>query len=155
MVGWFLSRGDSTIVARHEVPGYCSLDIYRRARRRIFTSSIIRTIRGPKWPKERSPGFTLGDSPHPNSPEGATRYGDNRLGTFEPDRVRVSGPFSQTGRRTQHRGSNPELSTPFVGGNSASSDLPGAHIHSPAAIIVPPGSTAQRCERNTGWPMLH
>jgi hypothetical protein len=24
------------------------------------------------------------------SPEGAMRYGDNRLGTFEPDRVRVS-----------------------------------------------------------------
>jgi hypothetical protein len=39
---------------------------------------VIRTIRGPKWPKERSPGFTLGGSPHPNSPEGATRYGDNR-----------------------------------------------------------------------------
>jgi hypothetical protein len=54
---------------------------------------VIRTIRGPKWPKERSPGFTLGGSPHPNSPEGATRYGDNRLGKFEPFRVRVSGPF--------------------------------------------------------------
>jgi hypothetical protein len=27
------------------------------------------------------------------SPEGAMRYGDNRLGTFEPDRVRVSSPF--------------------------------------------------------------
>jgi hypothetical protein len=39
------------------------------------------------------PGFTLGGSPQANGPEGATRYGDNRLGTFEPDRVRVSGPF--------------------------------------------------------------
>jgi hypothetical protein len=27
------------------------------------------------------------------SPEGATRYGENRLQTFEPDRVRVSSPF--------------------------------------------------------------
>jgi hypothetical protein len=26
------------------------------------------------------------------SPEGAKRYGNNRLGTFEPDRVRVSSP---------------------------------------------------------------
>jgi hypothetical protein len=48
---------------------------------------------GPKWPKKRSPGFTLGRSPHPNCPEGAMRYRDNRLGTFEPDRVRVSSPF--------------------------------------------------------------
>jgi hypothetical protein len=48
---------------------------WRRSRRRIFTSSVIwtigqSTIRGPKWPKERSPGFThgftLGSSPHPN-----------------------------------------------------------------------------------------
>jgi hypothetical protein len=43
-----------------------SLDIYRRSGRRIFASSVIRPIRGPKWPKERSPGFTLGSSPHPN-----------------------------------------------------------------------------------------
>jgi hypothetical protein len=34
------------------------------------------------------PAFTLGISP-----EGAMRYGDNRLGTFEPDRVRVFSPF--------------------------------------------------------------
>jgi hypothetical protein len=75
----------------------------------FFASPVIRPIRGPKWPKERSPGFTLGCSPHPNSPEahkahecafheshpvlrvgdaeGAVRYGDIRLGTFEPDRV--------------------------------------------------------------------
>jgi hypothetical protein len=33
-------------------------------------------------------------SSRPPSAEGATKYGDNRLGTFEPDRVRVSGPFS-------------------------------------------------------------
>jgi len=26
----------------------------------ISTSSVIRTIRGPKWPKERSPGLSLG-----------------------------------------------------------------------------------------------
>jgi hypothetical protein len=38
----------------------CSLDIYRRSRRRIIASSVIRPIRGPKWPKERSPGFTPG-----------------------------------------------------------------------------------------------
>ena len=35
------------------------------------------------------------------------------------------------------RGFNPELSTPFVGGKSASSDLLGARIHSPVAFIVP------------------
>jgi hypothetical protein len=33
------------------------------------------------------------------SPEGATRYGDNRLGTFEPDRVRISSPFSFRAKR--------------------------------------------------------
>jgi hypothetical protein len=27
------------------------------------------------------------------SPEGATRYGDNWFRTFEPDQLRVSGPF--------------------------------------------------------------
>ena len=27
------------------------------------------------------------------SPEGAIRYGENRLRTFEPDRVRISSPF--------------------------------------------------------------
>ena len=42
-----------------------SLDIYRRSRRRIFASSAIGPIHGPKWPKERSPGFTLGSFPHP------------------------------------------------------------------------------------------
>jgi hypothetical protein len=31
----------------------------------------IRPIRGPKWPKECSPGFTLGSSPTRISPEGA------------------------------------------------------------------------------------
>jgi hypothetical protein len=31
--------------------------------------------------------------PNRISPEGAMRYGDNRLGTFEPDRVRVFSPF--------------------------------------------------------------
>ena len=43
----------------------------------------------------------------------------------------------------------------FVGGKSASSDLPHARIHSPAAIIGAPGNTAQRCERNTGWKPGH
>jgi hypothetical protein len=62
---------------------------------------------------------------------------------------------SQRGRRTQPRGLNSELYTQFVGGKSPSSDLPDARIHSLVAIIVPPGSTAQRCERKTGWkPML-
>jgi hypothetical protein len=31
----------------------------------------IRPIRGPKWPKECSPGFTLGSSSTRISPEGA------------------------------------------------------------------------------------
>jgi hypothetical protein len=71
--------------------GLCSLDIYRRARRRIFALSVIRPIRGPKWPKERSPGLPWVVLPTRISPEaeGAMRYGDNRFGTFEPDRVCV------------------------------------------------------------------
>jgi hypothetical protein len=51
-------------------------------------------FRGPKWPRKLSPGFTLGNSSHPIRPEGATRYGENRLRTFEPDRVRSSCPFT-------------------------------------------------------------
>jgi hypothetical protein len=43
--------------------------------------------------REVYPGLPWVALTHPNSPKGATRYGDNRLGTFEPDRVRVSGPF--------------------------------------------------------------
>ena len=35
----------------------CSLDIYRGSRRTICASSVIRPIRGPKRPKERSPGL--------------------------------------------------------------------------------------------------
>ena len=35
----------------------------------------------------------MGNSPSRISPEGVTRYGDNRLRTFEPDRVRNSSPF--------------------------------------------------------------
>jgi hypothetical protein len=50
-------------------------------------------ICGPKWPIKHSPGFTLGNSPTRISPEGATRYGENRLRTFEPNRVRISSPF--------------------------------------------------------------
>jgi hypothetical protein len=34
-------------------------------------SQAIRPIRGPKWPKKQSPGFTLGNSPIRISPEGA------------------------------------------------------------------------------------
>jgi hypothetical protein len=56
----------------------------------IYALSVIRPIRGPKWPKERSPGFTRGLPwvvlPTRISPEGAMRHGDNRLGTFEPER---------------------------------------------------------------------
>ena len=33
------------------------------------------------------------------SPEGAMRYGDNRLGSFESDRVRVSSPFCFRAKR--------------------------------------------------------
>jgi hypothetical protein len=59
------------------------------------TMAFLQGRCGPKWPKERSPGSTLGSSPLPNSPEaeGAMRYGDNRLGNFEPDRVHISNPF--------------------------------------------------------------
>jgi hypothetical protein len=60
------------------------------------------------------------------------------------------------GTWARHEVPGPELYAQFVGGKSALSDLPDARIHSPAAIIVPPGSTAQRCERNSGWkPILH
>jgi hypothetical protein len=50
-------------------------------------------IRGPKWPREHSPGFTLGNSPTRISPEGAAGCGENRLRTFEPDRLRMDDPF--------------------------------------------------------------
>jgi hypothetical protein len=50
-------------------------------------------IRGPKWPRKHSPGFTLGNSPGRIGPEGATRYVENRLQTFELDRRRISGPY--------------------------------------------------------------
>jgi hypothetical protein len=46
-----------------------------------------------KRPREHSPRFTLGNSPARISPEGATRHGENRLRTFEPDRMRISSPF--------------------------------------------------------------
>ena len=39
---------------------------------------------------KRIPGFTLGDSLIRISPEGATGYGENRLRTFERDRVHIS-----------------------------------------------------------------
>jgi hypothetical protein len=59
--------------------------------RRSYGQSVARS--GLKSVAQGLPGFTLGSSPHPNSPEGAMRYRDNRLGTFEPDRVRISSPF--------------------------------------------------------------
>jgi hypothetical protein len=42
---WLLSRRDILIVARHEAPG---IEFGRFG------------VHGPKWPKEHSPGFTLG-----------------------------------------------------------------------------------------------
>src|ERR1700722_9880973 len=50
-------------------------------------------LRGPKRPRERSPGFTLGNPASRISPEGATRNDENRFRTCEPDRARISGPF--------------------------------------------------------------
>jgi hypothetical protein len=38
-------------------------------------------------------GLPWVNSPTGVSPEGAGRYGGNRLRTFEPDRVRISSPF--------------------------------------------------------------
>jgi hypothetical protein len=43
-------------------------------------------------------GFTLGNSPTRISPEGASRCGENRLRTFEPDSVRISSPFIRAKR---------------------------------------------------------
>ena len=65
----------------------------------IYLALVIRPrrvrrfpIRGPKWPKKHSPGFTLGNSSSRHGPEGA-RYGENRLRTFERDLMRISSPF--------------------------------------------------------------
>jgi hypothetical protein len=55
---WLLSRRDKLIGARYEVP--LQFGHLKKVTSENFTSSVIRTIRGPKWPKERSPGFTLG-----------------------------------------------------------------------------------------------
>ena len=57
------------------------------------TEFTLGLVFGPKGQEKHSPGFTLGNCPHPNCPEGATRYVDNRVQTFEPDRRRISGPF--------------------------------------------------------------
>jgi hypothetical protein len=56
---------------------------------RQYGQSVARS--GLKSVAQGSPWVAL---PTRISPEGATRYGDNWLGTFEPDRVRVSSPFS-------------------------------------------------------------
>jgi hypothetical protein len=42
-------------------------------------------------------------------PEGATRHGENRLGIFEPDRVRISSPC---GRQTIEEGGEPKAARP-------------------------------------------
>jgi hypothetical protein len=74
---WLLSRRDRLIVARHEVPlefGHLQS---------VAQSGLKSIAQGLPW-------VVL---PIRISPEGAMRYGDNRLGTFEPDRVRVFSPF--------------------------------------------------------------
>jgi hypothetical protein len=40
-------------------------------------------------------GVSLGNPPNRISPEGLTKYGTNRLRTFEPDRMRISSPFRE------------------------------------------------------------
>jgi hypothetical protein len=54
-------------------------------------------IFGPKRPGKHSPGFTLGNSPARISPERAAKSGENRLRTFEPDRLCISSPFRAKG----------------------------------------------------------
>jgi hypothetical protein len=44
-------------------------------------------------------GLPWVNSPTGVSPEGAGRYSENRLRTFEPDRVRISSPFSFRAKR--------------------------------------------------------
>jgi hypothetical protein len=54
--------------SRHFVPGYDQVSAY---------------------------GVSLGNPPNRISPEGLTKYGTNRLRTFEPDRMRISSPFRE------------------------------------------------------------
>jgi hypothetical protein len=85
-------------------------------------------IRGPKWPRKHSPGFTLDNSPTRISPERATGCGENRLRTFEPDRLRISNPFraKRLFRLTQGK-PWANLSRPFGAGPSGR--LTGAKTH--------------------------
>jgi hypothetical protein len=57
-------------------------------------------LRGPKWPRKHSPGFTRGlpwvIPPHPISPEGATGYGEKSAPNLELDRVRSPSPLGET-----------------------------------------------------------
>ena len=82
-------------------------------------------IRGPKSLAQGLPWVVL---PTRIGPEGAMRYSDNRLGTFEPDRVHVSSPFSFRAKRlfstTQGK---PWASTcPFAPERLSSPDVPSA-----------------------------
>jgi hypothetical protein len=69
---WLLSQRE----ARHEVPGsavwtFGEGHVGEFPTRRSYGRSVSRS--GLK-------SVAQGGSPHPNNPEGATRYGDNRLG---------------------------------------------------------------------------
>jgi hypothetical protein len=82
------------IVARHEVPWtgvwtFIEGHVGEFSPHRPYGQSVARS--GLKSVAQGSPWVVL---PTRISPEGATRYGDNWLGTFEPDRVRVFSPFS-------------------------------------------------------------
>jgi hypothetical protein len=62
----------------------------------VARSGLKSVAQGLPWVAQGLPWVVL---PTRISPEGAMRYGDNRLGTFEPDRVHVSSPFSFRAKR--------------------------------------------------------
>jgi hypothetical protein len=54
---------------------------------------VVSVVCGPKGHESIAQGLPWVIHPNRISPEGATRYGENRPRTFEPDRVRISSPF--------------------------------------------------------------
>ena len=57
------------------------------------TWSEFSVVYGPKGHESIAQGSPWVISPHRIGPEGATRYGENRLRTFEPNYARISSPF--------------------------------------------------------------
>jgi hypothetical protein len=82
----FLTNTHHSVPWWRSLSGRTTITTTRRTRTSVVRSESILAF-GLKSVAQGLPGFTLGCSPHRIGPEGAMRYGDNRLGTFEPDRV--------------------------------------------------------------------